>query len=193
MDGIGLLAELEVLLFEGLSISEISRRLADRGYDVHRLILTGYLRALTDTGILVEEDVPPAKVYRYAPSRYDDVYQLVGKVLEGYQGTLRLDVAVALLTRLFHRPVFREELRRVGVTEFSSPAMVTAPRERVRPLGRLRRSLSIPQDDPAFEFDAASRRQVEPQVIDALLAALRESLDLGALVSQLEQKTLPSS
>jgi len=193
MDESGLSVELELLLYEGLSISEISRRLANRGYDIHRLILTGYLRALTDVGILVEENVPPAKVYRYAPSRYGDVYQLVEKVLEGYQGAAQLDVAVSLLTRLFRRPVFREELRRVGVTEFSSPAVALAPRERVRPLGRLRRSLSIPQDDPAFEFAPASRRQVELQVTDALFAALRESLDLGALVSQLEQKTLPSS
>jgi len=190
MDERGLLSKLESMLYEGLSISEISRRLEDRGHEDHRLILTGYLRALTDLGILVEEDVPPSKIYRYSSRRYDDVYDMMKDVLEPYDGVKRQELAVSLMTRLFRRPVFREELRRVGVTDFSSDAVVESEDELVRPMLRLRQSLSIPQDDPALDFDKTKRRQVEPQLTEALLEALRKTMDLGELVFHQEQKKL---
>lgn len=52
-------------LLEGkqLSISGLSRELKAEGIDEHRLILTGYLRALRDLEILEEKDVPPSKIY----------------------------------------------------------------------------------------------------------------------------------
>ncbi len=53
----------EILNNDGKSISAISRELEEQGCSIHRLILTGYLRALTDLNILKEKEVPPAKVY----------------------------------------------------------------------------------------------------------------------------------
>ena len=52
-------------LLEGrqLSISGLSRELKAGGIDEHRLILTGYLRALRDLNILEEFEVPPSKIY----------------------------------------------------------------------------------------------------------------------------------
>ncbi len=190
MEKSSLLAELESMLFESLSISEITRRLEEKGYEEHRLLVTGYLRALTDLGILVEEEVPPSKIYRYSAERYGDIYDLMREVLGAYQGTEKQEVAVSLLSRLFRRPVFREELRRAGVTDFSSPAVVEAGGAAVRSIARLRGILSIPEDDPALEFENALRRQVETQVTEVLFDALRASLDLEDLVSSQEQTRL---
>jgi len=52
-------------LLEGrqLSISGLSQELKAGGIDEHRLILTGYLRALIDLNILEEFEVPPSKIY----------------------------------------------------------------------------------------------------------------------------------
>ena len=49
---------LELLEGKRLSISGLSRELKARGIDEHRLVLTGYLRALRDLEILEETEVP---------------------------------------------------------------------------------------------------------------------------------------
>ncbi|HRR67139.1 MAG TPA: hypothetical protein P5063_05780, partial [Methanomassiliicoccales archaeon] len=54
---------ISMLSEEGRSISYLSKELKKQGFDMHRLILTGYLRALSDLNILKEKEVPPAKVY----------------------------------------------------------------------------------------------------------------------------------
>ena len=54
---------LELLEGRQLSISGLSRELKAGGIDEHRLILTGYLRALRDLNILEEIEVPPSKIY----------------------------------------------------------------------------------------------------------------------------------
>jgi len=53
----------ELLEERQLSISGLSRELKTGGIDEHRLILTGYLRALRDLNILEEFEVPPSKIY----------------------------------------------------------------------------------------------------------------------------------
>jgi len=54
---------LELLEGRQLSISGLSRELKARGIEEHRLVLTGYLRALRDLNILEETEVPPSKIY----------------------------------------------------------------------------------------------------------------------------------
>ena len=49
---------------DGKSISALSKDLEDRGIKMHRLIITGYLRALTDQGVLREREIPPSKIYQ---------------------------------------------------------------------------------------------------------------------------------
>jgi len=49
---------LELLEGRQLSISGLSRELKARGIEEHRLVLTGYLRALRDLNILEENEVP---------------------------------------------------------------------------------------------------------------------------------------
>lgn len=49
----------ESLGADGLSITSLEQNLHSKGVDNHRLILTGYLRAMTDLGYLAMRDVPP--------------------------------------------------------------------------------------------------------------------------------------
>ena len=64
---------------EGRSISYLSRELKKQGFDMHRLTLTGYLRAMTDLNILKEKDVPPAKIYTPVKGKERDIYLKVAE------------------------------------------------------------------------------------------------------------------
>lgn len=57
--------EIYDLLKDGrqLSISGITRELKSRNFNEHRLIVTGYLRALKDLNCLNEFDLSPSKIY----------------------------------------------------------------------------------------------------------------------------------
>lgn len=49
---------------ELVTASMLTKTLKEKGRTVHRLTLTGYLRAMCDLGILEEIPVPPANVFR---------------------------------------------------------------------------------------------------------------------------------
>ena len=55
---------IECLGKDGKSISALSKDLESRGIKMHRLIITGYLRAMTDLGYLKEREIPPSKIYQ---------------------------------------------------------------------------------------------------------------------------------
>jgi len=113
---------ISILSEDGRSISYLSRELKRLGFDMHRLTLTGYLRAMTDLNILKEKEIPPAKIYTPVKGKDRDIYL---KIHENAK-LIALDKAAELtlyaLFRLFKRPVFKEELERAGVFE-SSPGV----------------------------------------------------------------------
>ncbi|MCX9013385.1 MAG: hypothetical protein OIN89_01065, partial [Candidatus Methanoperedens sp.] len=74
---------IELLSKKQMSISSIARELKKTGYDQHRLILTGYLRALNDMGYLEEIEIPPSKVYIFKEDLRKDIYRIVKEQLEG--------------------------------------------------------------------------------------------------------------
>src|SRR5437899_7856537 len=106
------------------SISSLTKRLKQDGYNFHRLSVTGYLKALADAGILREKDIPPAKVYSTSAHREPNLYELVGaRCREATrEETDQIRLAVAVLQKLFHRPIFLRALRECG---FGAP--VDAP------------------------------------------------------------------
>jgi len=120
----------DILRNDGKSISALSRELEERGISIHRLILTGYLRALTDYNYLKERDVPPAKVYVPIKGKEKDVYELVGEYSRRLCSGTDADLLVLFtLNRLFRRPIFFEELKRAGVRDLP-PAKQVGPEER---------------------------------------------------------------
>ncbi|WP_338103170.1 hypothetical protein [Methanolapillus millepedarum] len=69
---VNLSVEIDDLLKDGrqLSISGITRELKKRGINEHRLIVTGYLRAMNDLNRLNEFDLSPSKIYTLIPGEY---------------------------------------------------------------------------------------------------------------------------
>ncbi|HIJ16301.1 MAG TPA: hypothetical protein HA364_00785 [Thermoplasmata archaeon] len=108
---------LEVLKKDPASISGVSRELASRGVKMHRLELTGYLKALADLDILKEKDIKPAKVFSLSGGRDRSLYEMIGGCVNAMPGTAteRATIAAYCLQRLFKRAVFDMEVRRCGV------------------------------------------------------------------------------
>ncbi len=132
---------LELLADKQLSISGLTRELKAGGVDEHRLILTGYLRALRDLEVLQEIEVPPSKIYAMPESSGDtqsvalaasvasgaskasenletaeNIYSLIRAQLIKIDLDLRIPVGVHVISKLFERPCFRRELKLVGIT-----------------------------------------------------------------------------
>ncbi len=115
----------DILKSDGKSISALSRDLEERGINIHRLILTGYLRALTDYNYLKEKEVPPAKVYVSVKGKEKDIYEMVGEFSRRLESGPDADLLILYsLNRLFRRPVFFEELRKAGVRDMPSTRQV---------------------------------------------------------------------
>jgi hypothetical protein len=108
---------LEILKKESASISGLSRELAARGVKLHRLELTGYLKALADMKVLKERDIKPSKVFSISVSREKNLYETIGESCGRYGRTEdeRATLAAYSLQKLFKRPVFDMEVRRCGL------------------------------------------------------------------------------
>ncbi len=108
---------LDSLKNEDRSISSLHRLLKEEGYDIHRLILTGYLRAMEDLNVVKAKDIPPSKVYS-APTTTDmDIYETIGSYCADLD-MINDDKAAFMVysfQKLFRRPVFLEELERSGI------------------------------------------------------------------------------
>ncbi len=108
---------LEILKKDQMSISGVSRELASQGVKLHRLELTGYLKALADMNVLKSKDIKPAKVFSASATREKNLYELVGESCSAYAKTPdeRATLAAFCLQRLFKRVVFDMEVKRCGL------------------------------------------------------------------------------
>ncbi len=105
---------IEMLGRDGMSISSLAKELEANGMRHHRLILTGYLRALTDMNVLRERDVPPSKIYIPVRDSNDTIYESVEKSVRKLSEDPE-EVILYVLHRMFKRPIFESELRMAGV------------------------------------------------------------------------------
>ena len=154
---------IEELRNEPVSISALVRKLKAKGINMHRLVLTGYLRALTDTGMIRERAVPPSKIYIPTSGKDITIYEAVADAClqNGLDPRTSSAVAVYTLERLFHRPVFRRELSEMHFSETpelrSAPAMVASESRRILAKSGYR----IPESEPAYivegDYDQAFR------------------------------------
>lgn len=108
---------LEILKKDQMSISGVCRELASKGVKLHRLELTGYLKALADMNVLKEKDIKPSKVFSPSASRDMNLYELIGVSSSSIMRSAdeRATLAAYSLQRLFKRAVFDMEVRRCGV------------------------------------------------------------------------------
>lgn len=147
------------LLEEPKSISSIARSLAQKGINIHRLTLTGYLSALADLGFLEEKTILPSKVYSLVKGAEKDIYSDLRKVIDRHIfGEDKIRIAIFALQSIFSRPVFLEELRRMDleVTLAKIPPDIQRVVGNARLLAKKKaeefQRLELPQNDPAFEI-----------------------------------------
>jgi hypothetical protein len=106
---------MECLGRDGISISALAKELESKGFKHHRLILTGYLRAMTDMGHLKERDVPPSKIFQVSKTLPDSIYEQIGKAGRKVSNDPD-ELILSTLFKIFKRPVFESELRSAGVS-----------------------------------------------------------------------------
>jgi hypothetical protein len=170
------------------SISSLTKQLEADGYTFHRLFVTGYLKALADTGILREKDIPPAKVYSASSHRERNLYELVGERCRSAgpdeRGQARL--AVAVLQRLFRRPIFLRELRECGFT--AAVDAVAAPRDEREEARRalLKLGVPVPTNEPAYVAEER-RNDLRDAIVSDLLV---ERFGMASLVLDTKQTRL---
>lgn len=146
---------LTILREEGsASISGIQKRLAKHGENQHRLIVTGYLRSMNDLGILEERDLPPSKVYSLKTgSKQKDLYDAAGRAVAGRSlpRSIEAQLAVLILHRLFHRPIFKQELLRAGIEPLGLTdwEIETKDRQTARHL-LVGAGFELPHNNPAY-------------------------------------------
>ncbi len=175
-----------------LSISSIARELKKNGYDQHRLILTGYLRALHDMGYVEEIDIPPSKVYIFKAGMKRDVYTILKEHLKDIDITERLEIAVFMLSSLFHRPCFKYELELMGIEARKTETVRESKDARLKEHRIAVTRLKIPVDDPAFELigDHCDQSNISIRGNKVLIDILNDLIDLDGLKAKSQQMKL---
>jgi len=151
------------------SISALTLALKKDGYKFHRLFVTGYLKALADVGLLREKAIPPAKVYTASVHRERSLYEAVGEKCRQVDTDERAQarLAVAVLHKLFHRPVFYRELKETGY-EITPEAVLATKEEKDESLRAFRKmGVQIPTNEPAYYVEDRKN-----EVRDAIVAEL---------------------
>jgi len=205
---------IELLDGRRLSISGLSRELKAEGMEEHRLVLTGYLRALRDLELLQEIEVPPSKTYvlpekskesvqekgrasRSVESQNpEDLYLIFRAQLLKIDLDFRIPVGVYVISRLFERPCFRRELKLVGITQkhldqyMEKPGIVCeAPDSQLRKARADITRIEIPSDDPAYEI-RENKEEVTRLANEVLAGIIKHRIDLEGLVAKSKQTTL---
>jgi len=174
----------DMLKEQQLSISAISRELKKKGYDIHRLIITGYLRALYDTGYLEETEIPPSKVYTYNHKKQQrDIYLILEERLKDVDSEYRFPAAVYILTSLFNRPCFRYELNLVGVVPGSSHYVKESKGDLIKKFREDITRFEIPANDKAYEMNSNDANVISTGC-NVIFSIIKDTMDMTGLKSR---------
>lgn len=136
------------------SISGIHRKLERDGYKLHRLVLTGYLKALADVGILKEHEIKPSKVYSWRSKvKKRSIYEIVGEKVKKLSDSKaeQARLAVYILQKLFKRAIFLEEVKRCGIDVDDIDAKKVGGEERIQARKVLSNTfVKLPYNNPAY-------------------------------------------
>jgi len=170
------------------SISRISRDMKAKGHDYHRLVTTGYLKALADLGIIREKPIPPSKVYSLVPSKSKNIYEILGAIVKakglGYKREALLCLQV--LELLFKRPVFASELLMCGYEEPQGARKVEVEERSEAKELLTNAGLKVSSKEPAF----SSKRPSSDEIEDILLELSLEMSGTRALRKGTKQTQL---
>lgn len=139
------------LVDEEKSISGLQKSLEEKGINTHRLVLTGYLRALVDMGILNEKEIKPSRIYSIQSVPGKDIYDLVGKIARNQSVENNGDHALELLYYLFNRPIFVREIERCSV-DLPREYRTVVPQRRMEYVTKLNeQGIKVPQNNIMME------------------------------------------
>lgn len=180
-----------MLTGQQMSISAIARELNEEGLEGHRLVITGYLKALRDMGVLREEDIPPSKLYSYHGKKKGmtkDVHALVRKHIEEVDVGKRFMVSVFVMNTLFNRPCFRQELTLIGTTPKKTDAVKTLPPHNLEKHRAAIKKIDIPANDPGYECIGMEKHPEIMQLgLDVMAGVIRDAVDLSGLYPKDQQ------
>jgi len=173
----------ECLGRDGLSISALAKELESKGFKQHRLLITGYLRALTDMGYLKEREIPPSKIYQISKTLPDSIYEVVGKACRKVTNDPDELILFALF-KMFKRPIFESELRSAGITrpigEVASEQDAAEYKKMLRRAGNTvaTQNAVSPVNDMSEKFQ------------EALITMMLDSTDSRHLIAETKQSRL---
>jgi hypothetical protein len=179
---------LEIIRTDPKSISGITREINSGGYKYHKLVITGYLKALEDFGYLRERDLPPSKVYYSSKPHKKDVYEYIGEKVSELDLTKRdqILITIYILGRLFHRPIFRQEITKCGLTGDIEAHVVEQDSANEARKVLIKAGFKIPRNEPAYE----ARLDLEDKFQDIMLEILVEQFGVKKLIYEGTQSRL---
>lgn len=173
------------LVDEEKSISGLQKSLEARGINTHRLVLTGYLKALVDTGILREKEIKPSRIYSIQSVPGKDIYDMIGKAARKYSAEDTGDHALELLFYLFNRPIFVREIERCNV-EMPRQYRTVVPQRRMEYVSKLNeQGIKVPQNN--FMMEPISRDNQKLMIM--LRELISSSLDVKRYVMSDQEGT----
>ncbi|MCL1904736.1 MAG: hypothetical protein FWG19_01255 [Methanomassiliicoccaceae archaeon] len=174
---------LETLGRDGVSISALAKTLESKGFKHHRLILTGYLRAMTDMGYLRERDIPPSKIYQVMKALPESIYEQIGKACRKVSNDPD-ELILYTLFRMFRRPIFESELKASGVNR---PIGVPVPEEDAADFKKiLRRAGNIVPGQAAVTPPG----EMPDLLNDVLITIILDSTESRHLIAETKQSKL---
>lgn len=100
---------------EEKSITGIQKSLEEKGINMHRLVLTGYLNAMVELGILREREIKPARIFSFVGQNKQDIYSIIGSNMKKFDEGNAGYNSLLVLHYLFERPIFIRELEKCNV------------------------------------------------------------------------------
>ncbi|MCD6275533.1 MAG: hypothetical protein J7J42_02195 [Thermoplasmata archaeon] len=142
---------IELLGKDGRSINDLSKELEKVGIKKHRLILTGYLQALADMGILRERVIKPARVFSVQQSKKRSIYEIIGEKARMISEERASDITLYTLYKLFKRPIFMRELEKCGVGMPYYKEKVYGEERKKALQQLLQEGMNIPKNNSAYQ------------------------------------------
>jgi len=170
------------------SINQIHKELSrwEDTKSLHRLTLTGYLHALADMGILIEKQIPPAKVYSLSPMQKKDIYTAVSTAIKerGYAENEAIEIYTYILAAMFKRPVLEDELKFGNFSNFKILKSVNLKStEKSEMLQRLKRVIKQDVDSERAYLPNSTHDEEMKEILTAILLE-----DYGAKTLRIDKK-----
>ncbi|MBI0584033.1 MAG: hypothetical protein ISF22_07380 [Methanomassiliicoccus sp.] len=143
---------------------------------------------MTDCNYLKEKEVPPAKVYVPAKGKEKDIYELIGECSRNLATGPDADLlALFTMNRLFHRPVFFEELRKAGVRDMPQAKQVGIEERQEAKKFLTRAGIKVMDMNLAYYNDDEA---LTPRFEEILSAMLCDLMSFSNLIRETKQTKL---